>query len=118
MTDEDLQADYTRDFVIALYSHPSVTGFTKWGFYQGRHWKPDAAMYRSDWSEKLSAKVWRDLVRGAWLTRVESKTDADGKLSTRGHLGDYEFTVTVGDKTIKQMRTLNQTGATLTIQYP
>jgi endo-1,4-beta-xylanase len=26
MTDEELQADYTRDFLIACYSHPVVTG--------------------------------------------------------------------------------------------
>ncbi|MBC8101047.1 MAG: endo-1,4-beta-xylanase [Cytophagales bacterium] len=116
--DEALQADYTRDFLIALYSHPSVTGFTKWGFWQGRHWKPDAAMFRTDWSEKPSAKVWRDLVRGQWRTHVDTKTDSKGKLSTRGHLGDYEFTVTAGEKIAKQMRTLPRSGSSITIQIP
>ena len=87
--DEELQADYTRDFLIALYSHPSVTGFTKWGFWQRRHWKPDAAMFRADWSEKPNARVWRDLVRGQWRTRVDARTDSKGHLRTRGHLGDY-----------------------------
>jgi GH35 family endo-1,4-beta-xylanase len=116
--DEQLQADYTRDFLIALYSHPSVTGFTKWGFWQSRHWKPDAAMFRSDWSEKPSARVWRDLVRGQWLTRVDAVTDAAGELTTRGHLGDYEFTVTAGDKVARQMRRLTNEGLVATIQIP
>ncbi|MBC7938578.1 MAG: endo-1,4-beta-xylanase, partial [Chitinophagaceae bacterium] len=48
--DEALQADYTRDFLIALYSHKAVTGFIMWGFWESAHWKPAAAMFRSDWS--------------------------------------------------------------------
>lgn len=116
--DEELQADYTRDFLIALYSHPAVTGFTKWGFGQRDHWKPDAAMFRADWSEKPNAKVWRDLVRGQWRTRVDARTDAAGRMSTRGHLGDYEFTVTIGEKVAKQMRPLTKSGANITIQIP
>jgi GH35 family endo-1,4-beta-xylanase len=60
--DEELQADYTRDFLIACYSHPSVSAFIKWGFWQSDHWKPDAAMYRADWSAKPNAAVWREWV--------------------------------------------------------
>lgn len=117
--DEELQADYTRDFLIALYSHPSVTGFTKWGFWQKKHWKPDAAMFRADWSEKPNAKVWRDLVRGAWLTRAELKTDAVGTAVTRGHLGDYEFTVTTpSGRVLKQMRPLGGEGLEAVLQFP
>ncbi len=116
--DEELQADYTRDFLIALYSHPSVTGFTKWGFWERRHWKSDAAMFRADWSEKPNAKVWRDLVRGEWLTKVDATTGKEGKLATRGHLGDYEFNVSVNGKSLRQMRQLHNDGLTVTLQFP
>ncbi len=116
--DEALQADYTRDFLIAIYSHPSVTGFTQWGFWQSQHWKPDAAMFRADWSEKPNAAVWRDLVLGKWRTKVDAKTDVEGEIHTRGHLGDYEFTVTADGKTAKQMRALTKGGAKITIQIP
>lgn len=116
--DEDLQADYTRDFLIALYSHPSVTGFTKWGFWQRKHWKPDAAMFRADWSEKPNARVWRDLVRKQWLTRAVGSTNPQGQLSLRGHLGEYEITVTTDQKTVVQSRTLTSAGATVTLQVP
>ncbi len=114
--DEELQADYERDFLIALYSHPSVTGFTKWGFWERKHWKPDAGMFRADWSDKPSAKVWRDLVRGEWLTKFDEKTNAEGVLETRGHLGIYQFDVTAGDKVARQKRTLGIDGADITIQ--
>jgi len=117
-TDEELQADYTRDFLIALYSHPSVTGFTKWGFWESRHWKPDGAMFRKDWSEKPNARVWRDLVRRQWLTSVDVVTNDEGGAQTRGHLGDYEFTVTAGERTARQMRQLTAQGESLTLQFP
>jgi endo-1,4-beta-xylanase len=79
--DESLQGDYTRDFLIACYSHPVVTGFVKWGFWQGRHWKPDAAMFRRDWSEKPNAAAWRDLVLGQWRTRIDENTTSDPSTS-------------------------------------
>lgn len=116
--DEELQADYFRDFLIAFYSHPSTTGFTMWGFWQGSHWKPDAAMFRKNWSEKPNAKVWRDLVRGQWLTRHQGTTDAAGTVATRGHLGEYEFTVTAGEKKHVETRTLKKDGASITLQMP
>ena len=34
--DEALQADYTRDFLTMVFSHPAVTGFQMWGFWEGR----------------------------------------------------------------------------------
>jgi len=116
--DEELQADYTRDFLIALYSHPAVTGFTMWGFWQAKHWKPNAAMFRTDWSEKPNAKVWRELVRNQWLTAIDTTTNSEGQCTARGHLGEYEFTVTTDKKVTREMRTLTKEGTTLTIQVP
>lgn len=116
--DEELQADYTRDFLIALYSHPAVTGFTKWGFWQSRHWKPQGAMFRADWSEKPNAKVWRELVRGEWLTKADLTADERGLAHLRGHLGVYEFTVKAAGKTSVQMRTLTKAGADVTLLVP
>jgi hypothetical protein len=89
-----------------------------WGFWQNKHWKPDAALFRPDWSEKPNAKAWRDLVVGQWRTKFDTKTDAQGRISNRGHLGDYEFTVTTGEKVTKQMRSLTKAGADVTIQIP
>ncbi|HEX8555666.1 MAG TPA: endo-1,4-beta-xylanase [Sphingomonas sp.] len=97
--DEALQADYTRDFLIALYSHRAVTGFLQWGFWQKAHWKPDAAMFRADWSEKPAAKVWRDYVLGQWKTRVTAPSDAQGTVRAKGHRGWYRITASHGGKT-------------------
>ncbi|HET8550321.1 MAG TPA: endo-1,4-beta-xylanase, partial [Bryobacteraceae bacterium] len=57
--DEALQARYTRDFLTASFAHPAITGFMIWGFWEGRHWKPAAAMFRRDWSIKPNGEAWR-----------------------------------------------------------
>jgi GH35 family endo-1,4-beta-xylanase len=116
MTDEELQADYTRDFLIAIYSHPVVTGFIQWGFYQPVHWKPDAAMFRTDWSERPSAAAYRDLVVGKWKTNINLMTDTDGKVASRGHLGKYEITVTKGKSLKKVEYQLTKNGEDIVVK--
>ena len=110
MPDEDLQADYTRDFLIACYSHPSVSGFTMWGFWEKAHWKPDAAMFRKDWSEKPNAAVWREWVTQKWTTNKTEKTNNQGIIQANGHLGRYEITATKGDKSVKKIAQLTKNG--------
>ena len=91
--DEGLQADYTRDFLILCYSHPSVVGVQFWGFWAGAHWRPPAAMYHEDWSERPAARVYRDLVLNQWRTRATGSTGANGGVSLRGFQGDYTVSV-------------------------
>jgi len=104
-----LQADYTRDFLIACYSHPVITGFNKWGFWQSAHWKPDAAMFKKDWTEKPNAAVWRELVTKKWKTNVTALSNRKGLVNTRGHLGKYEITVTKNGVTKKVILQLSKT---------
>lgn len=96
-TDEALQADYTRDFITLFFSHPSTVGVQMWGFWAGRHWLPEAALYREDWSEKPNALVWKDLIFNQWTSSFEGKTNGDGQFSARGFYGDYTVTFTQGD---------------------
>ena len=42
MDDEELRAKYTRDFMIATFSNPSVKEFLFWGSYKPMH--PKAAL--------------------------------------------------------------------------
>ncbi len=99
--DEELQADYTRDFLIACYSHPLVNGFTMWGFWEPAHWKPDAAMYKKDWTAKPNAAVWEDLVLKQWRTNISQSSNTNGEVNSSGHLGRYEITVTKGGESKK-----------------
>jgi GH35 family endo-1,4-beta-xylanase len=99
VADEQLQADYFRDFLTASFSHPQINGIVLWGFWAAQHWRPDAALYRKDWSLKPNGQVWKDLVLGKWWTNAEGVSADDGTFSMRGFLGDYEAIVTVGQRT-------------------
>ena len=92
--DEALQADYTRDFLTMVFSHPAVTGFQMWGFWEGAHWLPRGAMYRRDWSEKPNGETFRRLVHEVWRSAAAGRTDDDGRFATRAFYGQYAVTVT------------------------
>ena len=114
--DEELQAAYTRDFMTALFSHPAVNGILMWGFWEGRHWRPQAALFRRDWSVKPNGRVWQALVFDEWWTQVTAKTDADGRLTVRGFLGDYAVTVTAGERSKTVSLALPKDGASATVR--
>jgi len=113
--DEQLQADYTMDFLIACYSHPAVTGFTMWGFWEAAHWKPDAAMYKKDWTPKPNAAVWREWVTKKWKTNVTALSNKKGLVNTRGHFGKYEVTVTKNGVVTKGMYQLHKNNTLFTV---
>lgn len=91
LNDEELAADYTRDLLIACFSHPAYTGFLWWGFWEGRHWKPEAASWNKDWSIRQRGQVLEEWLGQKWTTQVTLSTDQDGKVSWRGFPGMYEL---------------------------
>ena len=113
--DEQLQADYTRDFLTMMFSHPSTIGFVSWGFWEKRHWIPNAAFYRADWSARPAADVWRDLVFKQWWTDVRGTTGATGEYRTRGFLGDYVVEVEAGAMKQSVTAKLDRTGTRLEV---
>lgn len=98
LTDEQVQADYLRDFTTAVFSHPAVDTLQLWGFWERRHWRPNAALWRKDWSIKPAGQAWLDLLHRQWSTDETLRTDAEGRAATRGFLGDYEIAVRHGDR--------------------
>ena len=112
-TDEELQADYMRDHLLAFFSHPSTIGVIMWGFWEGRHWKPSAALWRKDWSAKPNGQVWQDLILKEWWTNADGKTNRAGAYTARGFFGDYEVTVTAGGKTKSVPVVLGHEGKTI-----
>lgn len=89
--DEALAADYLRDSLIACFSHPAYDGFLMWGFWEGIHWIPEAALWKKDWSLKANAIVWEYWVGYRWHTRETLTSDGDGKVFWRGFKGSYRL---------------------------
>ena len=90
--DEPLAADYTRDVLISVFSHPAYTSFLFWGFWEGAHWKPEAASWNKDWSPRLRGQVLEEWIGKQWRTDLTLKTDAEGQVQWRGFPGWYEVT--------------------------
>lgn len=99
VTQRAVQADYTRDFMTIVFSHPSVKSFLVWGFWAGQHWLPEGAYFASDWTIRPHGEAWEDLVFNQWWTKKTDKTtDAEGKVEFEGFLGTYQYTLTSADK--------------------
>jgi endo-1,4-beta-xylanase len=113
--DETLQAAYTSDFLTAIFSHPAADSIVMWGFWEGRHWLPDAALYRKDWTLKPNGKAYLDLLN-SWTTTASGRTKASGLYETRGFHGEYTVSVTVGAQTIKTNITLGKANQIVTVR--
>jgi len=116
--DEEAQAGYTRDFMTALFSHPNVSGFMMWGFWEGRHWRPRAAMFRRDWSIKPNGKAFYDLVYGEWWTNAAGTTGDAGTWKVRAFKGEHEVEVRVAGQSVIRPITVNWAGAVAEITLP
>ena len=113
--DEKLQADYLRDFMTLAFSEPNISGVMMWGFVEGHHWRPDAALWKADWTIKPAGQAWLDLVKKKWWTRAVVTSGEDGVATTRAFLGDYTVSVTVGGKTESAKLALPHAGASVDV---
>ena len=98
-TDLDLQARYTTDFLITVFSHPAMTGLVTWTpfeYARGQGPKPDAAFFDWQLREKPNARAWHELVNDRWTTRLESLSDADGRVRFTGFKGRYAVSAEAG----------------------
>jgi endo-1,4-beta-xylanase len=114
--DPQLDAQFLKDFMTAVFSHPSTNGFLMWGFWDGAHWHSEAPIFNQDWTEKLSGQAYEQLVLHDWWTNADGLTNARGTYQVRGFTGDYEVTVTQGNQTVTVPAHLTNAGTQLKIE--
>ncbi len=71
------------------------------GVWEGFDWRPDAALFRMDWSEKPNLAVHRDLVFKEWWTDEGGNTNANGEFDLRAFKGTYRITVGARERTVE-----------------
>ena len=98
------------------FSHPAMDGIVQWGFWAGRHWRPDSAPWAGELEPRPIGQVYRDLVFGEWWTDATVKTGADGTVVVRGFMGDYEVTATHAGRTVTTETTLGDDGAAVRLE--
>lgn len=90
LTEAQQASEYAKMMRIA-FSHPDVEGFLFWGFWDRKHWSPNAGIFRTDKSAKPAADSVYKLIHETWLTKVNLKTDENGQISFRGFYGSYDI---------------------------
>ncbi|MBV9850427.1 MAG: hypothetical protein JO250_12195 [Armatimonadetes bacterium] len=86
-------------------------------FWQPGAWQPDGAscFFNADWSENANGKTYEELVLHRWWTDARGTTSRRGAFEMRGFLGDYQVTVTRGNKTATIPARLNRPDTALTV---
>ena len=95
--DPQEHATLMNNYLISMFSHPDLEGVTMWGFWEGAHWLPTAALFDQNWNEKPALQAYRNLVYDQWWSNETGQTDANGLLTTRVFKGDYDVTVNYAD---------------------
>ncbi|MEQ1825597.1 MAG: PA14 domain-containing protein [Pirellula sp.] len=98
-SDQQLQADYLRDYMTMAFSQPSVSEFVQWGFWSKSHYQPGAALYNDDFSIRPNGQAYEDLAFGEFWTDTRGTTRA-GSFAANVFKGDYEITVTLGSQSV------------------
>lgn len=114
--DDRLQADFYRDVITIAFSHPAMEGGMLWGFWEGRHWRPETALWRRDWSVKPAGKMWQRLIHEKWWTDTETITDQAGRAAIDGFHGTYAITARHNGREKRLVRGLGNEGATIAVR--
>lgn len=100
--DEELAANYLRDFMTAIYSHESTDGFLFWSFWDGQTYMNEGSnLYREDWSETPAHAAFTDLLFNQWWSEEALATASDGRVATRIFKGTYELVYECDGETIR-----------------
>jgi endo-1,4-beta-xylanase len=89
---EERQAAEVMTHYKTLFSHPLVAGITWWDFSDGGWLKAPAGLVRRDASSKPAYMELLRHVKGEWWSGPQRiGTDAEGRASFSGFLGEYEL---------------------------
>ncbi|MDA7653416.1 endo-1,4-beta-xylanase [bacterium] len=116
VADESLQADYTRDFLSASFSHPSVRGIQLWGFWEKQHWRSNAALYRANWEEKPNGAIFKELTQRKWWTLAKGVSGITGSFSGREFYGTYHVMIFIDGNQSQSIFDLKQDGQFMEVE--
>jgi len=100
-SDEKAKARGLIDVYRTCFAHPAVTGILMWGFWEGRHWRPKAALWKKDWTPTPAVEAYRDLVFNKWWTRFEGTADRGGVCRVPAFYGGHRVEVGKASKDIE-----------------
>lgn len=108
--DEQLQADWERDFLTLCFSHPNVRSFVRWGWWNGIS---SGGFLDQQFKPLPNGEAFLKLVFKDWWTEQEGQSNRDGHYQLRGFYGDYQINITHNGKTWRYPFTLTKSNGTL-----
>ncbi|ESP02512.1 hypothetical protein LOTGIDRAFT_138310, partial [Lottia gigantea] len=92
--DEQKKAQKYEDVMRLYFSHPAVHGIMLWGYWDGRHWNPRAAICNGD-SVKPNAAGRKvvELLKKTWRTNESHDIKHGGVVNIRAFKGSYKLLV-------------------------
>ncbi len=111
--DEQLQADWERDFLTLCFSHPNVRSFVRWGWWNGIS---SGGFLNKNFQPKPNGEVFEKLVFKDWWTDQQGQSAGNGQYKLRAFYGEYDIKITHAGKTWRFPFTLTQTNGTLQAQ--
>jgi GH35 family endo-1,4-beta-xylanase len=99
---EAAQAEAAAEFYTILFSHPAVEAITWWDLSDQGAWGEAAAgLLRKDMTPKPAYARLKQLIRGKWWTRIETRIPAAGRLTFRGFQGRYRVSAVVDGRPVQ-----------------
>jgi hypothetical protein len=83
-----------------------LKAFLYWGFWAGRHWRPEAALFNLNWTIRPQGEMYKQLVFDEWWTPEQTlSSDASGNAVFGScFLGTYDVEVDYeGTKILKSV---------------
>jgi GH35 family endo-1,4-beta-xylanase len=108
--DEDLSADYLRDYMILTYSQPKMKSFITWN-YVDAHDGSRSLLLRRNMTKKPAYFAMEDNIN-SWKTNAYGLADDSGAYSVRGHNGLYRITAKCPDGSSESVEYHTGQGAT------
>ena len=84
-----IREQYTRDFMIAAFSHPNVSEFLFWGYTENMKKKVD--IFKPNGDIGAMGKAYFSLMEDEWKTNLVKATNQTGIVLGRGFYGTYEY---------------------------
>lgn len=94
---ETVSADFIRDFMTMVFSHPATDGFSTYSFWDDDDYLDNALFYDTDWQLKPTGQAYIDLVYRDWWTDENQQTNQLGVAEFRPFKGTHLVTMTCGD---------------------
>ncbi|XP_045202160.2 anti-sigma-I factor RsgI6-like [Mercenaria mercenaria] len=97
------RASALTDILTLYFSHPAIEGVLFWGFWDGKIFSPEVALFEGpDVTPNEAGRAYQTLFKTTWRTHVTRDVNGDGTFTVRGFKGEYTVKVSHNGRELKR----------------